>query len=518
LIKPTFIWVEIKKAFNKLKAFFIGPPVGFFDNSIFAFVGCSSPTNETMRGIKILKTEIILFQSFLFDYISLSESTMRAYSFLIFISYAGCFSSFPANSQKIKGPLDASQCLDLNRQFLDDLQLDSVLKYSHLGMKLALISQDSIVYLLNKDFEGQYYYYEGLFERSSSVYFEILQEGNLLKGFDIVGRAYRMLGWINLENNQFDIGLTHFQQALDLLKKHGNQPDDVALTYYGIAIMNEFLGKIDLAKTYYDSSLNNRPGLKIRERAYVYAAYASLERSNDVLKSLDLASKGEQLLRGKPNHRDMYCRPLAELSHAYSLLGQPDKARFYANQAYAIYQTVPFRRRHVDLYKNIAKALDACGESQKAYLSMLDVKALNDSISNQRREAIISDLQLKYEAHEKLQQIKLLEQQNELVTQRAVARGWAVWITATASFIILVLGAVVYYNRNRFQKKIQQLETDKKLREQKEIIGRDLHDNLGSQLSSISLGLNHLNQDNKNSVQAIQDLADKAIAELRDSL
>ena len=67
----------------------------------------------------------------------------------------------------------------------------------------------------------------------------------------------------------------------------------------------------------------------------------------------------------------------------------------------------------------------------------------------------------------------------------------------------------------------QQLAFEKELQVQaeKDRIRRDLHDSLGGQLSSISIGLNRLISIEKNeSLTAIQNLADKAVKELRDSL
>ena len=63
------------------------------------------------------------------------------------------------------------------------------------------------------------------------------------------------------------------------------------------------------------------------------------------------------------------------------------------------------------------------------------------------------------------------------------------------------------------------LAREQQLQAQKDRIRRDLHDSLGSQLSFISIGLNQLINDQRTStIRMMQALADKAIAELRDSL
>jgi signal transduction histidine kinase len=83
--------------------------------------------------------------------------------------------------------------------------------------------------------------------------------------------------------------------------------------------------------------------------------------------------------------------------------------------------------------------------------------------------------------------------------------------------LILVVALVLI--RSRYQSKINEIQTQNKIQLEKERIGRDLHDSLGSQLSSISIGLNRLAQSQHiENIQTVVDLADKAVAELRDSL
>lgn len=67
-------------------------------------------------------------------------------------------------------------------------------------------------------------------------------------------------------------------------------------------------------------------------------------------------------------------------------------------------------------------------------------------------------------------------------------------------------------NQIAFEKELQ-------LQAEKDRIRQELHDSLGGQLSSISVGLNQLIKTDKNgTLNAIQSIADRAVTELRDSL
>ncbi len=76
-------------------------------------------------------------------------------------------------------------------------------------------------------------------------------------------------------------------------------------------------------------------------------------------------------------------------------------------------------------------------------------------------------------------------------------------------------------NANRSEQEKKQLSIDNLLilKAQRERIMQDLHDNLGGQLSSISIGLNQLARGNKNlTVESIQRITERAVTELRNSL
>lgn len=73
------------------------------------------------------------------------------------------------------------------------------------------------------------------------------------------------------------------------------------------------------------------------------------------------------------------------------------------------------------------------------------------------------------------------------------------WYQTTVAIIIFallalgVVGAVFYFiSRNRYQKKLQQLEMEQEVQKEKQRLGRDLHDNLGSQLTWLSNTINQL--------------------------
>jgi two-component sensor histidine kinase/ligand-binding sensor domain-containing protein len=101
---------------------------------------------------------------------------------------------------------------------------------------------------------------------------------------------------------------------------------------------------------------------------------------------------------------------------------------------------------------------------------------------------------------------------------------WQTWwfrILAAALLIAIVIYVVHSYNRRKYVKKIQELETRNKIQLEKERISRDLHDNLGVQANAIlhnSTLLSGEKSDIKNIVTDLQETAKEMLHNLRETL
>jgi len=83
-----------------------------------------------------------------------------------------------------------------------------------------------------------------------------------------------------------------------------------------------------------------------------------------------------------------------------------------------------------------------------------------------------------------------------LVLKISIRPPWYQTTLATIIFALLVLffvGTVFYFiSRNRYQKKLQHLEMEQEVQKEKQRLSRDLHDNLGSQLTWLSNTISQL--------------------------
>jgi signal transduction histidine kinase len=173
----------------------------------------------------------------------------------------------------------------------------------------------------------------------------------------------------------------------------------------------------------------------------------------------------------------------------------------------------------------VAKAL----AFQEEYLK------LRDSIFKKDREATFAQLEAKYQNEKKEKQLlksktKILEKENEIRKKNIQSI-----VLASIILGILIVSYLVYYRQKLKNKQQQQefelksaitkIETQNKLQEQRLQISRDLHDNIGSQLTFIissvdnikyAFDLQNVKLDSK--LTNISTFAKATIVELRDTI
>lgn len=87
--------------------------------------------------------------------------------------------------------------------------------------------------------------------------------------------------------------------------------------------------------------------------------------------------------------------------------------------------------------------------------------------------------------------------------------------------VLLMASASYFFFRVRYNRKLLRLEMQSKLRSEKERIARDLHDNIGSKLVSLSLGLDSMtksNSTNKATSDLLIENVNSTVTELRDTI
>lgn len=110
-----------------------------------------------------------------------------------------------------------------------------------------------------------------------------------------------------------------------------------------------------------------------------------------------------------------------------------------------------------------------------------------DSVLQAEKAIQVARFETLYETNKKEQENKILKKTNELNRTILI-------VVITVSLLIVVLGLWIF-NRNRLKQKEQELAMLQNLQKDKERIARDLHDNVGGQLSFIIYSLDGITED-----------------------
>lgn len=168
------------------------------------------------------------------------------------------------------------------------------------------------------------------------------------------------------------------------------------------------------------------------------------------------------------------------------------------------------------LYENLYKAYEGKGDYKQALNYYIQSKASRDSFDNAERLQRTDELEAKYQNKEKQIQIELLNKEKE-VQQAESQRQLLIRNVIIGSSILLIMLGGLLFNRFKLKKKI---ENQQAIINERKRISRDLHDDLGAQLSTARMFLNNLRTnaaENSNSslLESSLDLIDSSINDLR---
>lgn len=172
-----------------------------------------------------------------------------------------------------------------------------------------------------------------------------------------------------------------------------------------------------------------------------------------------------------------------------------NKADYYARESGNIENIRVLLTEQGSFYK-------ALGNFEKALVYQEELSALKDSVFNTERAKAIAEIEAKYQTERKERRIA---EQQTLIIQKDLnmqRQNTLLFGSIGLAFLTAVIGYLLYNRqtlKNRqllkegeLQKSLAQIETQNRLQEQRLRISRDLHDNIGAQLTFIISSIDNL--------------------------
>lgn len=224
------------------------------------------------------------------------------------------------------------------------------------------------------------------------------------------------------------------------------------------------------------------------------------------------------------------------LSSAYNEIGLPKKGLEYGKEGLKVVKENPdFEHYSSSLYQQIGRSYYILGDVQRGeYYTNLFVEVLKEKFSTENAKSV-ADLEIKYQTANKekllaVNKAKLLKNEIEVKNKdlALIAAGiLIVFLALIGLFIVRQQRLKTKQQKQEYQlkKAITKIETQNKLQRQRLSISRDLHDNIGAQLTFIISSIDNIkyafptadvNLNTK--LNTISNFTKATILELRDTI
>ncbi|MEO7992303.1 MAG: tetratricopeptide repeat protein [Chryseolinea sp.] len=389
----------------------------------------------------------------------------------------------------------AEVCSGLGHSFMRKSQMDSSRYYLDKGLALAKQIKNYRVEAGIYNNYGNVFIEESNYQKALDYFVQAakLYENPLA---DDYGQALALsnIGNIEYRLGNYDQALDYAWQSMTIAKRRNFTPE--------IGYAHKLLGRIFRKQKKYDSALVEYKQAQklcltlgdVRSAAELLQnignIYFDKEQHRDALTNYQQSLKLAKSISVKP----LIAYAYSAIGQAYAVLKKNDDALLYLDSAGNAAKAISNSYLLMDTYDAISSVYEAKGNYKKALSVHQQLEQLQDSITQSENRQLAEETQAKYELEKKEAQITLLTKDQELKTL-AIERQRAIQVGSAVALLLVIVIAFLLVNRYRVLNRAKRLAEIEQVRN---TIARDLHDDIGSTLSTINIISNLAMRENIN--------------------
>lgn len=370
------------------------------------------------------------------------------------------------------------------------------------------------------------YYLMGNYEKSTELNIQSFKIFEEEKAFEDLANAYGEYGY-QMKRRELEKANQYMLKGIQIAEKNKVSKVTIAKLYDNFGVIKEMEGKLDSALILYNKALkikydlNDEVGIpfSLNKIANVKALQGKFREAYSILNQSDKFRAKETGDYGKADN-------LAYYGDFFSMEGKIDSAIKYYQSSLDLSLKNGYTFLVEYCYKQLSDLFEKKSDFKNAFLNFKKYSAYKDSITNIATNQRIAELELAFETSEK---DKLIAEQQLQLKQRAIL---FISVGTTLLFLLLAMfGLYAFQVQKRkviakemeLTRKLSIEETNRKIVETKLSISRELHDNIGSQLTLIISSLDNLKSsiiENslKEKINDTTDFARLTLTELRNTV
>lgn len=407
-------------------------------------------------------------------------------------------------------------------------QIDSCLFYHKKALSSREKLNDTLGIADSYNNIGIAYDSHGNFDQALNYYFKALKFYESKRQDEKIAMTMINIGIVYKTQKEYKKAYFYYKKANELYEKLNSE--------FGIAVTSGNLGSILINFKSYETSLKYSQKAKFIYEKLKYKRYVAYPISNIAIVYDSLhrfEDSNENYLKAIALHEEMDNKfEVSNICNAFSkcLIKQKkyNESITYAEKALKYSKDSETFFLEVCAYANLAKAYGKMGIFDKAYYYSNLYNNGTDKIFKSEKTKAIFELEAKYESEKKSK--LLLQIQNKIQRRNTVVIILILLIVSIGLISFLIYRQQIIKSKQKEQEyeltsAILAIENQNKLQEQRITISRDLHDNIGAQLTFIISSINNIkhafdinNPKLENKLQLISTFTKSTIIELRDTI